>query len=278
MHNPATSSISVQERFPGWLRSNQRPSIAPRSVGTATDQPISPDMPSPNQTPCLPSRCTLSLRAAFAVTCRTNSVSPFADWPFSSSVMFKLHEPAYKTAFHFGDRSANVALALVERQKLTFHRFMKLAEIRSADGVAHGDEHIRACLDQHAFIDGEVNRSVFFCFVSQDSGRKRRNAVEAVRQDSERPLAGFGNDARYVCFLRENLEGKQDLKIHGPSLSLLSVLISVLCSSRVLFRFSVSFLIPFSVPYLFRFSAPVFSLRQSLQSCRARSPGNLCTR
>src|ERR1700690_1713340 len=138
--------------------------------------------------------------------------------------MLKLCEPADKATFHFDDRSANVALAFVKRQKLTFHRFMELAEIRSADGVTHGDEHIRAGLDQHAFIDGEVNRSVFFCFVSQDPGCKRRSTVEAVRQDSERPLAGFGNDTRYVCFLRENLEGEQYLKIHGPSLTLLSVL------------------------------------------------------
>src|SRR5208282_215727 len=115
--------------------------------------------------------------------------------------MLKLCETADKATFHFGDRSANVALALVERQKLTFHRFMELAEIRSADGVTHGDEHIRAGLDQHAFIDGEVNRSVFFCFVSQYSGCKRRNAVETVRQDSERPFAGLGNDARYVRLL-----------------------------------------------------------------------------
>src|ERR1035441_8488148 len=271
MHNPATSNMSVQERPPGWLRSSQRPSIAPRSVGTATDQPISPDMPRPNQTPCLPSRCTLSLRAAFAATCRTNSGSSFADWRVSSSLMLKLREPADKAAFHFGDRSANVALAFVERQKLAFHRFMELAEIRSADGVAHRDEHIRASLDQHAFIYGEVNRSVFFCFVSQDPGRKRRNAVKAVGQDSERPLASLGDNARHIRFLRENFEREQDLKIHGPSL----VLFSVLFSSRVSFRFSTSFSNPSSVLFSVSFSDPVFSLRQSLRSYRVCSPGNL---
>src|ERR1019366_2543268 len=177
MHNPATSSISVQERAPGWRRSNQRPSIAPRSVGTATDQPISPDMPRPNQTPCFPSRCTLSLRAAFAATCLTNSGSSFEGRFVSSPLMLKLRETDDKAAFHFGNCGANVALALVERQKLAFHRLMQLAKIRSADGVANGDHHIRASFDQHAFIDGEVNRSILFRFVSQDPGRKRRNAV-----------------------------------------------------------------------------------------------------
>src|SRR5208282_2229456 len=132
--------------------------------------------------------------------------------------MLKLRETGDKAAFHFGNRGANVALAFVERQKLAFHRLMELAEIRSADGVANGDHHIRASFDQHAFIDGEVNRSVRFRFVSQYPGRKRRHAVEAVGQDSERPLASLSHDARHIRLLRENFEREQDFKIHGPSL------------------------------------------------------------
>ena len=44
------------------------PSAAPSSVGTTTDQPISPIMPRPNQTPGVELRRALSLRAAFAPT------------------------------------------------------------------------------------------------------------------------------------------------------------------------------------------------------------------
>ena len=51
--SPATSSASVQECLPGWCLSSQIPSAAPSSVGTTTDQPISPIMPKPNQTPCV---------------------------------------------------------------------------------------------------------------------------------------------------------------------------------------------------------------------------------
>jgi len=62
------SSASVQPCLPEWCLSNQRPSAAPSSVGTTTDQPISPIMPKPNQTPFLEFRRALSLRAAFAPT------------------------------------------------------------------------------------------------------------------------------------------------------------------------------------------------------------------
>ena len=69
--------------------------------------------------------------------------------------MLKLHETGHKAAVHFRHRGANVALAFVQRQKLAFHRVMELAEVRPANCVADGDEHIRAGFDQHAFIDGE---------------------------------------------------------------------------------------------------------------------------
>src|ERR1019366_3418074 len=183
---------------------------------------------------------------------------------------------------------------------------MHLAKIRSADGVANGDHHIRASFDQHAFIDGEVNRSILFRLVSQDPGRKRRNAVKAVRQDSERSLASLSHDARHVRLLRENFEREQDFKIHGPSLARFSFLFSflflVLFSFLFLVLFSFLSLVPFSVlslvpfsflfsarislllsarfsalfssRFLVSFSAPVFSPRQSPRSCRAHSPGN----
>src|ERR1039457_5493794 len=204
--------------------------------------------------------------------------------------MLKLRETDDKAAFHFGNCGANVALAFVERQKLAFHRLMQLAKIRSADGVANGDHHIRASFDQHAFIDGEVNRSILLRLVSQDPGRKRRNAVKAVRQDSERSLASLSHDARHVHLLRENFEREQDFKIHGPSLALFSFLFSLLFfvlfsvlslvpfsflfSARISLLPSARFSALFSSRFLVSFSAPVFSPRQSPRSCRAHSPGN----
>ena len=65
---PSTAPAS-RTVLPGWRRSNQRPSAAPSSVGTTTDQPISPIMPRPNQTSGVAFRRALSLRAAFAPIC-----------------------------------------------------------------------------------------------------------------------------------------------------------------------------------------------------------------
>ena len=49
--SPATRSASVQGCLPACRVSSQCPSAAPSSVGIATDQPTSPIMPRPNQTP-----------------------------------------------------------------------------------------------------------------------------------------------------------------------------------------------------------------------------------
>src|ERR1019366_10039791 len=87
MTRPATSSASVQECLPGWRLSSQIPSAAPSSVGTTTDQPISPIMPKPSQTPCVDLRA-LSLRAAFAPICAAKVGSLF-EVLFGSSFMLK---------------------------------------------------------------------------------------------------------------------------------------------------------------------------------------------
>ena len=53
----------------GMMRVQPHAEPAPSSVGTTTDQPISPIMPRPDHTPGAALRRALSLRAAFAPTC-----------------------------------------------------------------------------------------------------------------------------------------------------------------------------------------------------------------
>src|ERR1700734_1691511 len=68
-HNPATSSASVQACVPGCRLSSHRPSQAPNRVGKQTDQPITPNIPRPDQTcACLCRAC--SLRFSCAPTAR----------------------------------------------------------------------------------------------------------------------------------------------------------------------------------------------------------------
>jgi hypothetical protein len=94
--------------------------------------------------------------------------------------MLKLHESGNKTALHFGDGIANVPILFIECQKLPLHGIMKLAEIRTTDRLTNRDKYIRSGFHQNAFIDGEVNRSIRFGFVSQNAGRKCGNTVESV--------------------------------------------------------------------------------------------------
>jgi hypothetical protein len=88
------SSDSVQEWFAGCRLSSQMPNAAPSSVGTTTDQPMSPIMPKPNQTPCAWLRRARSFRDAFAPTSRLKAVGPLAPLFLESSLTVELREAA----------------------------------------------------------------------------------------------------------------------------------------------------------------------------------------
>src|ERR1700722_9303703 len=98
-HNPATSSASVQVCVPGWCSSNQRPSSAPSSVGRHTDQPMSPNMPSPCQTGER-TRRALSLRSSCAPIWTLKDWS--ADRGGSGSGTFQLDKFADQTTLQPG--------------------------------------------------------------------------------------------------------------------------------------------------------------------------------
>src|SRR5208282_2598750 len=129
MARPMISSSSVQEWLPGWCLSSQMPSATPASVGTTTDQPISPVMPKPNQTPCLELRA-LSLRAAFSPISLLNAVGSFSLLTSGVLLMMKLRQTAYEIALHFRHHRADALLPFVQVQKLPFHRLMEFAKIR----------------------------------------------------------------------------------------------------------------------------------------------------
>src|SRR5580658_315878 len=106
MKRPAASSASVQEGGPAWCLSNQAPSSAPSSVGTATDQPIIPNMPSPNHALCAPARCAFNLRATRPAILASKSGS--------LSLMTKFREPADETALHLRHDGSHFALLCIE--------------------------------------------------------------------------------------------------------------------------------------------------------------------
>ena len=83
---------------------------APTTVGTTTDQPISPDMPSPNQTLLVPSRCAYLLRTACDLTSRLNSVSSPLLAGLRSSCMMQLLQAMHEPALHLRQHLTHVLL------------------------------------------------------------------------------------------------------------------------------------------------------------------------
>src|ERR1035438_9766207 len=91
---------------------------------------------------------------------------------------------------------------------------MYFAQVLPANCVAHGDQYIQAGLDQHPFIDRNEYLAFGLVLVGQNPGGERRHAVQTVRQESERALAGLRDDARNAGFLGEDSEREENLKIH----------------------------------------------------------------
>src|ERR1700728_4346644 len=101
------------------------PNNAPSTVGTATDQPITPTMPRPNHVLCVPARCASSLRAACAAI--------IASKPAPSSFMAQPRDPTEQTGFHFRNHGSPFALLRIEGQIFPNHRLMKLVQAGTAD-------------------------------------------------------------------------------------------------------------------------------------------------
>ena len=97
----------------------------------------------------------------------------------------KLHETANESTFHFYHRGRTFCSRSSSIKNLRFRRLVQLAEIGSADGVAHGDEHIRAGLDQYPFIHGHENLAVCCRFISENPRRDGGRAVEPMRRKTE---------------------------------------------------------------------------------------------
>src|ERR1035438_303234 len=91
---------------------------------------------------------------------------------------------------------------------------MYFAQVRAANCVAHGSRSIQAGRNQPPFIDRNESLAFGLVLVGQNPGGERRNAVQPVRQESERALAGLRDDARNAGFVGEDFEREENLKIH----------------------------------------------------------------
>src|SRR5579863_9127541 len=107
----------------------------------ATDQPMRPITPRPNQRPGAALRRALSLRAASAPICWAKD---------GLSVMLKGRQSLQKPGFQFRHHQSRAVVAHIQTQKLLLNRLVKLSEVSTTDGAAHRHEHVRAGLDQYA--------------------------------------------------------------------------------------------------------------------------------
>ena len=87
-----------------------------------------------------------------------------------------------------------------------------LLRIRPCDGVADGNQNLKASLDQNTLIDGQVNLAFRRGLVDENPWRQSGGAVEPVRQQAERALARLSHDTGHIGRLGEDCKGQQNLK------------------------------------------------------------------
>jgi hypothetical protein len=134
------------------------------------------------------------------------------------SVFFVTHDETPRSGgenrFHFRHHRAHALLPFVQVQKLPLHRIAQLAEVRSANRVAHGNEHVRAGLDQHPFIHGHVDLALALRFRRSESrARAPRRSRVGVARVRTNPRASPQRCATRR-FSRRRPKRQENLKIH----------------------------------------------------------------
>src|SRR5665213_2734753 len=163
----------------------------------ATDQPIRPMTPRPNQMPAAGLRRALSLRAAIAAICSEK---------VGFSTMLKGAKSMQKPGFQLRHDRACAVFLDVQSQKLSFNRLVQLTEIGAADGAAHGYEHVRTGFYQYAFVHRRVRFASRGRFVDQDSWCQCRHAIASMGQKAEGALAHLGDDAQHARDIGKDLK------------------------------------------------------------------------
>src|SRR5690606_18651124 len=99
---PTRSRVNVQENRPGQLVSIQMPMRTPNSIGIATDQPMMPNKPRPNQ-------IEGGLRRAFNLRA---SLSPTRSPRLRESLLWSACSPAMLLFFHINKAADKISLQL----------------------------------------------------------------------------------------------------------------------------------------------------------------------
>ncbi len=186
---PRMSIMSVQENRLGQVRSIHSPMAVKMSVGMATDQPTTPNIPRPNQMVSsfrvLPLIRRSSFEATFFVKASA-SLERASRWEsvdrHSCSLISMNRRRRSTSSFAAADRAFfSRSFSLLE---LPHHDVPELAQFIALCGVADRYEDIGALLDEGAHIDGEIMLP-FARLVRKDTRHERRREIDVMGQQAE---------------------------------------------------------------------------------------------
>src|SRR6056297_1394649 len=201
------------------------PSAIPRMVGIATDQPTSPNMPSPNQTLCSPLwRASSFLRTRERIRSSSSSGDRGSSSGSSTLVLPELPEASDRARLHSGDRAACAALVLVDLTELLGHRPLERLELRSPRSASHGDEDVVSAFHEDALVDRHVALGLVFRLPEgEESGDEARDEIDVAGEKTEGSVLRLGRHTRHLG-LEYGLGRGQEDEIHWPTSSMLPIM------------------------------------------------------
>ena len=100
--------------------------------------------------------------------------------------MLKTRKLAQKSRFQLGHDRANVLLLRVELVKFLLDRLAQLGKTGAAHGPPYRDRHISPGLDQHAFIQGDIDLPAV-SYTQLDVYKRQPNRHASRRRQSHPP-------------------------------------------------------------------------------------------
>src|SRR5690625_584169 len=223
-------SMSVHEYWPSVRESIHTPRKIPSKVGTETDQPTTPNMPSPYASPRFPSRRALTFRSSFSRTTPTRPSEGCAfSWPCSSPALIRSSFPSgpFMSSPQLAKASQDIGLQPQERTACAFLRlglglealangFLCRAEVTCDHCPLAACTHRVARLDQHSVVDCYEHLRILLINEGEQAGHQQQHGIGVTGKDRERAEARFGAHAPHRP-LDENARGCGQEEVHRPA-------------------------------------------------------------
>src|SRR6056297_96158 len=167
----------------------------PMTVGSATDQPTSPNMPSPNQALRDFSRRARALRrASRPIFSSSGCLARRRSSRSAMSLLLQLVEAPQGAGLQPEDGRARLARVLVQFQEALPDMGLQPLELVPERAIQRRNRDQVAALDQQALVDGGETLAPLRLVEREHAGHQRGHEIDVSRQQAETAVGGGRRD------------------------------------------------------------------------------------